>query len=673
MRALFRSETDRTPARRGIDARVRARSRVVLNRGVLRAAVAAALVIVTRLPSVGAARFRPANRAELKAQVDLCIDADPTGQSTTAAACVAGCVGSTCDGMADWDVSLVTDMSGMFHDLNLGGTGEFTNFNTDIGGWDVSSVTNMGDMFAGAAAFNQDISGWDVSSVTIMGDMFYGAAAFNHSLECWDDSAVTGSSSMFYSATAFLAAFERTDGPSWTDGPPSTWTSKTPNTASCCGVSAPANGAMGTCRAALAHGDSCMPTCDAGYVLSGTRSCNDGALTDTAACMLPFKPTSKTELKAQVDACIDVDPTGQSTEGACKGGMATWDVSQVTDMRGLFVDIDFAGTRDFKNFNADIGGWNVSSVADMGGIFSGALAFNQDIGAWDVSSVTDMEGMFWIATGFNQDIGGWDVSSVTDMGGMFWHAQAFNQDIGAWDVSSVTDMGAMFYGAAAFNHSLECWDDSAVTGSAQMFNIATAFLAAFEREYDTSSPDGPPSVWTSQTPNTAPCCGVSAPTNGAMGTCRSALSHGETCDPTCDAWATLSGTRSCNDGQLADTAACTMTNPPPACDANERVVSNACVACVGGSTRAAGDDPTGPDTECASSAETPGDSTNVTAPPPPEPSNVLGAFPPPAPPAPPRVLVADDDDSSARTRGSDRAAIVAAALTAAFAILATAR
>ena len=157
MHALFRSETDRTPARRCIDARVRTRSRVVLNRGILRAAVAAAMMIVTRLPSVGAARFRPANRAELKDQVDLCVDADPTGQSTTETACKAGCDDCT-SGMADWDVSLVTDMSGMFHDLNLGGTGELTNFNSDIGGWDVSSVTIMGDMFAGAAEFNHSFN-----------------------------------------------------------------------------------------------------------------------------------------------------------------------------------------------------------------------------------------------------------------------------------------------------------------------------------------------------------------------------------------------------------------------------------------------------------------------------------------------------------------------------------
>jgi surface protein len=60
------------------------------------------------------------------------------------------------------------------------------------------------------------------------------------------------------------------------------------------------------------------------------------------------------------------------------------------------------------------------------------------LASWDVSKVTDMHGMFYHANTFNQDIGSWDVSKVTDMHGMFWGTNAFNQDIGSWDVSKVT-------------------------------------------------------------------------------------------------------------------------------------------------------------------------------------------------------------------------------------------
>ena len=46
-----------------------------------------------------------------------------------------------------------------------------TSFNQDISSWDVSSVTNMSGMFR-SKFFNQDIGSWDVSSVTDMSGMF---------------------------------------------------------------------------------------------------------------------------------------------------------------------------------------------------------------------------------------------------------------------------------------------------------------------------------------------------------------------------------------------------------------------------------------------------------------------------------------------------------------------
>ena len=41
--------------------------------------------------------------------------------------------------IANWDVSAITDMSGLFYDLQ--------NFNADISNWDTSSVTTMRYMF----------------------------------------------------------------------------------------------------------------------------------------------------------------------------------------------------------------------------------------------------------------------------------------------------------------------------------------------------------------------------------------------------------------------------------------------------------------------------------------------------------------------------------------------
>ena len=85
-----------------------------------------------------------------------------------------------------------------------------------------------------------------------------------------------------------------------------------------------------------------------------------------------------------------------------------------------------------------------------------------DVSKWDVSSVTNMRGMFHGARSFNMDVSKWDVSSVTDMGQMFRGAVSFNVDVSKWDVSRVTSMNAMFHGASSFNQKLcgEAWVDS---------------------------------------------------------------------------------------------------------------------------------------------------------------------------------------------------------------------
>jgi len=143
-----------------------------------------------------------------------------------------------------------------------------------------------------------------------------------------------------------------------------------------------------------------------------------------------------------------------------------WDVSQVTNMKELFMD---------TTFNEPIGSWNVSNVTNMEGMFKGASSFNQPIGDWDVSKVTNMEGMFMEAEEFNQPIGEWKVSNVTNMAVIFNGAKKFNQPIGSWDVSKVTDMEGMFGEAKSFNQPIGEWNVSNVTNMFGMFDGAINF------------------------------------------------------------------------------------------------------------------------------------------------------------------------------------------------------
>ena len=62
-----------------------------------------------------------------------------------------------------------------------------------------------------------------------------------------------------------------------------------------------------------------------------------------------------------------------------------------------------------------------------------------ELNNWDVSNVTNMYGMFAYAHFFNQPLNKWNVSKVTDMAYMFEKATSFNQPLNKWNVSKVKD------------------------------------------------------------------------------------------------------------------------------------------------------------------------------------------------------------------------------------------
>ena len=207
----------------------------------------------------------------------------------------------------------VTDLSGMF---------EGSRFNQPVS-LDTSGVTSMKAMFRQASAFNQPLS-FDTSSVTDMSDMFQNATAFDQPLS-FDTSRVTEFSGMFLSASSlsdankliiFCAwagnpAFESVYGSGWVSGacsppslspppppPPRPWPSKPPH--------------VFTCRDELRR---------------AAQALNDN----------PANATQK------------------------YGPVETWDVSSITNMRGLF--------RGLKDFNSDVSSWNTSGVTDMSHMF----------------------------------------------------------------------------------------------------------------------------------------------------------------------------------------------------------------------------------------------------------------------------------------------------------------
>ena len=93
------------------------------------------------------------------------------------------------DGIELWNVSNVTDMSGMFSGCK--------NFNQPLNSWDVSNVTDMRFMFVGCKNFNQPLNSWNVSNVTNMICMFSECVNFNQPLNSWNVSNVADMRFMF--------------------------------------------------------------------------------------------------------------------------------------------------------------------------------------------------------------------------------------------------------------------------------------------------------------------------------------------------------------------------------------------------------------------------------------------------------------------------------------------
>ena len=110
-------------------------------------------------------------------------------------------------------------------------------------------------------------------------------------------------------------------------------------------------------------------------------------------------------------------------------GLEDWDISKVTNMRGMF--------RDCRKFNSDLSKWDVSNVENMREMFWDCQTFNSDLSNWNVSSVENMECMFHSCDNFNSDLSNWNVSSVKKIGGvkkmrnMFYKCQSLEQ-IPSW-------------------------------------------------------------------------------------------------------------------------------------------------------------------------------------------------------------------------------------------------
>ena len=108
---------------------------------------------------------------------------------------------------------------------------------------------------------------------------------------------------------------------------------------------------------------------------------------------------------------------------------------------------------------------------------SAAKAKYGPIASWDVSEVTEMRGLFNGATSFNGDLSRWNVSSVEDMNSMFYGATSFNGDLSRWEVGQVEYMDHMFDGATSFTRQLDQAWSTSTAGKYRMLRNSPGTIA----------------------------------------------------------------------------------------------------------------------------------------------------------------------------------------------------
>jgi len=259
-----------------------------------------------------------------------------------------------------------------------------------------SFVTNMNALIENNLSFNQNINNWDVSNVTEGSRMFFNSN-FNSDISAWNVGSVTNMNQMFQSSQFNNSSLYNWDMSAVED--------------------------LGQMF----------------YQSSFNQNIGQWNLSSAISIRYIFASSSSSFN----------DPS-----------IALWDVSNITDMVGVF--------HNNTNFNQNINSWNVSNVTDMSLMFRNAESFNQPLNNWNVGNVIYFDRMFHYADSFNQTLNNWDVSTPINMQKMFAYTIAFNQNINNWDVSNVTDMWEMFSGSN-FNQPIGSWDVSNVSNMRQMF------------------------------------------------------------------------------------------------------------------------------------------------------------------------------------------------------------
>ena len=299
--------------------------------------------------------------------------------------------------------------------------------------------------------------------------------------------------------------------------------------ATCDASAAPTNGAVGTCTSTLASGSTCQPTCNTGYTVSGTSSCYDGTLT-AATCSASPCDASAAPANGAVGTCSSTLASGSTCQPTCNAGYTVSGTSSCT-LGALTAATCSANPCDASAAPAN------GAVGDCTSTLASGSTCQPTCNA------------------------GYTVSGTSSC--LAGTLTAATCSASPCDASAAPANGAVGTCTSTLASGSTC--QPTCNAGYTVSGTSSCTLGAL----------------TAATCSASPCDASAAPANGAVGTCTSTLASGSTCQPTCNAGYTVSGTSSCTLGAL--TAATCSANP---CDASAAPANGAVGDCT--STLASG-------------------------------------------------------------------------------------
>ena len=276
------------------------------------------------------------------------------------------------EGIEDWDVSNVEDMSYMFAHMSYD---SFENrskakFNHNLNNWNVSKVKHMSFMFYYCQDFNQPLDKWDVSNVQDTFRMFDNCKKFNQPLNSWNVSNVTNMSGMFQVAESFNQPLDKWD------------VSKVTTMRAMFNYAKAFNQDISNWNVSKVE--------DMGYMFSICVNFNQ-----------PLNDWDVSKVKTMEGMFRNAFKFNQPLD--------KWNTSKVENMNQMF--------NEALKFNQPLNSWNVSNVKTMESMFRGTEAFNQPLDKWDTKKLKTMFGMFDFAEGYNSfdSLANWDLNKVSEM------------------------------------------------------------------------------------------------------------------------------------------------------------------------------------------------------------------------------------------------------------------